>query len=299
MIRTNDETFESREKRSDRAHRCAGLNFEQFGRGALNVAEGSMSVGQARSAESRVFRWSLNVTTCSQRRDLMRTTMMKVLSIGAVLALAWAGDVRAGLTLSVAENDASLTQIVVAQSGGSFTINGIFLGAPDFTFSNFTVTSTLGATQGELQASGTITDTGAPASFHIVIEDDGYTMPAGPDYVMNGSLSYSSNSLGFLNFFSTANGVNSPGVSFPHPIQGSGSQNDTPTPFTSGSGYSITQTYNWGRPDTGESLTLHGSTIVANAVPEPSSAMLFGLGSIGLVLISRRRRCRREPIATG
>ncbi len=251
-----------------------------------------MSVSQRKSAESRVFRSSLSATRQlvpgGERLDANNNDEDSVDRCRARLGLC--RRCPHDLTISASENGGPLKPVAAASgfgpSGNHITFGGAFLAAPDFTFSVFTAISKFGATQGELQVFGTIQDTGAPASLQLVIEENGYTMPAGPNYVMNGSLSYSSTSTGSLSFFSTANEVNSPGVSFPAPIAGSGNQNDTPTPFTSGSGYSITQTYNWGSALNGESLTLNrlGSTIVANAVPEPSSVVLFGLGSIGLFL---------------
>src|ERR1700723_395960 len=114
----------------------------------------------------------------------MRLTPIKLLLPCVALALAWSGSARADMVISLAENGGTPVQVASGPSGTFLTISGTNAGAPEFTFAGFTVTPTMGASEGELQGTGTIIDAGGPASLTITVSDDGFTNPTGPDYKM-------------------------------------------------------------------------------------------------------------------
>jgi len=222
------------------------------------------------------------------------------------VALAWGGSARAGnLSISIQEAGYAATTLATGSGGTIDVPSGVVAGAPDFSFSGFNVTSILGATEGTLAGSGTIDSLNQnPKTLTVLISDNGYTLPAGPNYTMASSSSYS---FGFPNsttdsfsFQSFANPGSvlfamadpSPGHTY-SPLIGFGSDHfdEAPTAFSSGTGYTLTESYVWNSTAANDTFQATGSTIVTGAaVPEPASVVLLGLGSLGLVVIHCRRR---------
>jgi PEP-CTERM motif len=230
----------------------------------------------------------------------MRLTATRTLLASLALALAWAGGARAG-SLSVSIQETGFTaDVFTAPSGTSITLSGAYSNAaPDFFFPGFTASSTLGSSEGQLLGTGTIESLAPGSTLTILISDDGYTAPAGPNYTMGSSSSYSGTPFGSLTFQSFATPgqslfgmtITSAGTVY-NPLASHGSNDEPPTSFSSSTGYTLTQKYVW---TSGSALlNLLGSTVVANAVPEPSSLVLFGLGSIGLIVVQRRRFAKRS-----
>jgi hypothetical protein len=223
------------------------------------------------------------------------------------LVLVWAGNARADLTVSIQEgaNTPTIVSTTDSPTGGIIALNGTFAGAPDFFFDGFTLTSTLtGPTPGNITGTGTI-DSGAAGTLTILVSDNLFVNPPGPHYQLNSTSSYtgsfphsSTDSLSFQSF--AAAGSDLFGTSFPSPghtyspLGGNGAFNEASTLFTAPSGYTLTQKYVWVSNASGDALQPTGSTtaIFTNAIPEPSSLALFGLGSLGSFVILHRRRRR-------
>ena len=215
---------------------------------------------------------------------------------------------RADLEVEIQETGYTATTLTTS-SGGSIPLSGTYAGAPDFSFpggTGFTASSTLGSTQGILQGNGEVDSLSSGSqTLTIMITDTGYTQPVGPGYLMDSNSAYtfsgtsSSDSFSFQSFatagqvaFGTA--VPSPGHTYsPLMIFGSDNFDEGNTSFSAGSGYTLTQSYTWVSTGAGDDLLLSGHTtaISTSVVPEPSSLVMFGLGSLGLGVVVMRRQC--------
>lgn len=236
----------------------------------------------------------------------MRSTTMKILlpCVAVLLVLASAGNARATLAILVQEDGTTYDLI-----SGSSPQNITGFSTPNFTIDSFTATSAETASQGNIQGVGSIDTGNSDGVTHvltIIVSEDSFTNPSGPNFVLGSSSSYTAvpivgaNPDGYMfQSFATPGQslfgmtVPSPGTLYA-PIEASGSNNESPTPFTSTSGYTLTQVYTW--TDTGPTVAIlqpTGSTVAtagsSSLVPEPSSLVLFGLGSLGLLVVSRRR----------
>jgi hypothetical protein len=107
----------------------------------------------------------------------MQASTMKFFLPCLAVALAWAGNAKADLSMEVKEDGNTFQAVNLVASGGTFTADGVYssgvgVGAPDFNFSSFTVGSTLGASMGSLTGSGSITATGDSShTLTILISD--------------------------------------------------------------------------------------------------------------------------------
>ncbi len=251
----------------------------------------------------------------------MRSTTAKILLPCLALVLASAGTARAELAIKIFEGSNTPYEIT-GPSGTSLNIDAtstaLWAAAPDISWngnatsnpsSGFGVTSTLNASQGQLEGVGTFytssaypTSTSPAPTLTIEVTDTGYTNPAGPNYVMGSSSGYTAlpgttDSATFQSFATAGQvaygtGVASPGATYSS-LGLSDSSNEAPTSFGASSGYTLTQIYTWTLSGDGSSYSFQptGTTIVnAAAVPEPGSLMLLGVGSIGILVLRLRRR---------
>jgi PEP-CTERM motif len=242
----------------------------------------------------------------------MTAAPMRILLPCIAVLMSFAGNAGADtLFLSIQEDNGPVT--VLSTTGTTINAMGSYSGVTDFSFaSGFSATATLGSTQGKLNGTGTIESTSsAHHTLTIKISEGAYTQPAGPNYVMGSSSSYtdiflsnsSTDTLSFQSFATAGSvqfgtGVASPGFTY-NPLQnlgvgqpGGGSDNEANTNFAAPSGYTLTEIYVWNSYGANDSLNPTGSTIVSAAVPEPSSLILLTLGSVGIVVTRLRRRRR-------
>jgi hypothetical protein len=233
------------------------------------------------------------------------------------VALGCAGSARADLYIKIFETGFTPVEITAPSTNGGTTdiqlsdltpaqLTALGNAAPDFTFNDFNGQSTLGSSQGELLGSADVTNSGNAGTLTIVVSETGFVSPPGPSYQMSNSAGYTSTIVsgatdmfvyqGFANSGSNMYGMGTPGtppyVLNPIPFFNSDNSATTYTPFTSSSaGYTLTQTYTWvsNAGFVGDELLFHGSTIITASVPEPSSLVLLGLGSMGLIILRRHR----------
>jgi PEP-CTERM motif len=244
----------------------------------------------------------------------MRSMMKKFLLLCVAAVLASSGTAGAGeLAISIQETGYSL-QTFTTSSFSNISISGTYSSsAPDFTFNGFTASSSQASAEGSLGGVGSIVVNVPSAVLTIQITETGFTLPPGPNYSMASSSSYTFNGFGTadtLSFQSFATpgqvpfgtGVPSPGHLYdPVLAFGSDSYNEANTPFSAGSGYTLTETFVWTVNSTGtfpdfDNLQPTGQTTVSGAsVPEPSSLVLAGLGLLPMVVIGGRRLAKRLP----
>ncbi len=217
---------------------------------------------------------------------------------------------RADLQLTIWQ-DAN-TPLVLTSGTSPLNFSGTDVAFPDFTFSGFSVTSNVAtpASQAELKATGTISVGGlaADATLNIIVSTDGYGFPTGPNYLLGSSGSYtealtnSDDSFYFQSGQDPGNALDtftnaSAGFTF-QLGNSAGSHNETPVALVSGTPYSLSQKLVFKITSLSSGAVLQptvSTTLVGNAVvPEPSSLILAGLGSLGLLVgaFVRKRRGR-------
>jgi hypothetical protein len=238
----------------------------------------------------------------------MRTTTMRVLPLGIILALTWAASACAGtIAISLSEGGGPATQVLSASSGTTLTLSGTYAAAPDFSFTGFTATSHANLTsgvQGELMSTGGILPVGIGThTLTILVSDDGFTFAAGPDYLTHSSSSYtainiatSADTFEFQSYSTPGQHLFGTGVPNPHdtyfPLTASGSGPTSTVAVTSSTGYTLTQRYEWISTGSTAVFQATGSSITA-LVPEPESwviALVAIVGSLGLARVQRARR---------
>jgi hypothetical protein len=239
----------------------------------------------------------------------MRKTTLRVLPLGIILALTWAASASAGtIAFSLSEDGGPATQVLSASSGTTLTLSGAYAAAPDFSFTGFTVTSNANLTSGvhgELMGTGGILPAGTGThTLTILVSDDGFTFPAGPDYFTHSSSSYtainiatSADTFEFQSY--STPGQQLFGTAMPNPqdtyspLAASGSSGPTSTVvFTSTTGYTLTQRYEWTSTGSTALVQATGSTI-SQLVPEPASWVMALVGIVGSLGLARVQRALR------
>lgn len=233
----------------------------------------------------------------------MRSTPLKILLPCLAFVLASAGNARADLQIALAEDGGPATVVYDGPSNGSSgPLNGIFTAAPDFLFNDLSATSFFGSPSTLGTDDSIIALSPGSHSLTILISDNEYNVPAGPNYVMGSSSGYTaaSDPGGTATFQSFATpgmvptglpfgmAIGSPGAVYT-PINLSGSSTEASTNFSAPGRYTLTEEITWTPSTSGSIFDVTGSTTVS-AVPEPSSLVLFGLGSIGMIALRLRRR---------
>jgi hypothetical protein len=227
---------------------------------------------------------------------------MRVLPLGIILAVTWAASASAGtIAISLSEDGGLATGVLSASSGTTLTLSGPYAAAPNFSFNGFTVTSNANLTsgvQGELMGTGGIVPLGTGThTLTILVSDDGFTFPAGPDYFTHSSSSYTAVNIGtradsfMFQSFSTP-GQDLYGMAVPNPqdtyspLAASGSRPRSTVVLTSNTGYTLTQRYEW--ISTG-STTLFQPTAstITQLVPEPASWVMALIGIVGSLRLAR------------
>jgi hypothetical protein len=240
--------------------------------------------------------------------NLMRKTTLRVLPLGIILALTWVASASAGtIVISLSEDGGLATQVLSASSGTTLTLSGPYAAAPDFSFTGFTVTSNADLTsgvQGELMGTGGILPAGTGThTLTILVSDNGFTFPAGPDYFTHSSSSFtavniatSADTFEFQSYSTPGQQLFGTAVPNPRdtysPLAASGSGPTSTVVFTSTTGYTLTQRYEWTSTGSTALFQATGSTIT-QLVPEPASwvmALVGIVGSLGLAMGQRAVR---------
>jgi hypothetical protein len=233
----------------------------------------------------------------------------------AVLALVLLGSAtasRADMYIRVTEDPNSvnpLTQTFTFTGDGQQpTLSSSDFGGGTGTFGDFTIqtisatsNSATGGPQAILTANISVTANAAEHVLMVEVTDDNFSFPPGGSYLLSSSasdtnvLTGTSDTHSFLSF--AAQGHTPFGTDFPAPPIAYSLGNNANGQSTTYRGFSLTQPYSLTNVTIFDSVTggggilnTTGSTVVA--VPEPSTAILMGLGFGVVGLASLRRRAR-------
>jgi hypothetical protein len=181
---------------------------------------------------------------------------------------------------------------------------------PDFQVIGVRATSNSGSplmttAQLLLTAGEFIPDSGSPHTIQIIISDNAFTFPTGGNYVLNSSstdtsiVSATTDTDAFQSFVDPAamlfgRAIGSPGVTYQLGNRFN-SAVENATAFSSNTPFALTSITTYDAVSGGGILMVTGSTTVSVAslsVPEPRSALLLGVGLIGVLGLFRGYRRR-------
>ena len=124
---------------------------------------------------------------------------MKIMLALIAVAMAWTGNAKAELGILIQEDSST----IYSASAASFESLNVPSGQyGDFLFSGFTASSSQATAEGDLGGEGSIASTSAAThTLTILVSDDGFTLPTGPNYTMGSSSGYSFTPANFPNAY--------------------------------------------------------------------------------------------------